>query len=85
MHINFGNTPFWYTDWTGLGPLCIWVDFVHISDSQLQLNQVWQAGSWALDRLATRLPNEVKDAINYITGPVNFIHEVQDRWVWTGH
>lgn len=76
MHINSGNTPFWYTDWTGLGPLCTWVDFVHISDSQLQLNQVWQAGSWALDRLATRLPNEVKDAINYITGPVNFIHEV---------
>lgn len=32
MRLNLGNTSFWYSDWTGLGPLCNWVDFVHISD-----------------------------------------------------
>lgn len=85
MRINSGNASFWYSDWTGQGRLCESVDFVHISDTDLSLNQVWQADRWALERLATSLPQELTDIINEISGPPLFNPDMKDRWVWAAH
>lgn len=52
MRINSGNTSFWYSDWTGQGRLCESVDFVHISDTDLSLNQVWQADRWGVGEVS---------------------------------
>lgn len=85
MRINYGNTSFWYSDWTRLGPLCDSVNFVHISDTNLRLNQVWLTDRWAFERLSTILPQEITDMINGITGPTFFQPDMVDRWIWKGH
>lgn len=48
MRFNSGDTSLWFIDWTGLGPLCHFVDFVHISDTQLrvQICGIKVIGSW---------------------------------------
>lgn len=84
MRINSGNTSFWYSDWTGMGPLCNLVDFVHISDTQLTLKQVWDNGNWALERIATNLPQEVREAIYDCHIPTCPNDNLQDCWAWDG-
>lgn len=31
MRLHFGTSSFWFSEWTGKGPLCHLVDYVHIS------------------------------------------------------
>lgn len=45
MRINSGNSSLWYTDWTGKGLFCNMVDYVHISDTQLCVKDIWENGS----------------------------------------
>lgn len=54
------SSSFWYENWTGLGALCHLVDFVHISDTQLQLKDVSFIGSWDWNKLMTMVPNDLK-------------------------
>lgn len=84
LRMGNGSTSVWYSDWVGIGPLCQLVNFVNISDTNLQLKDLWDNGSWCLDRLATQLPTFVRDAIMHVPIPVNVHEGLADCWVWKG-
>lgn len=85
MRMGSGMTSFWYTDWLGCGPLCNIVDYVHISDNQLSLKDVWDMGTWSLDKLATPLPSHVKDTILNKVVPSITDASLSDTWTWQGN
>lgn len=82
MSLNAGNSSLWYSDWTGIGNIGELVDFVHISDTQLTINQLWRNGTWDLNNISTALPHDVKDVILNIPIPTNPNSDTPDRWVW---
>lgn len=84
MRLHSGTTSFWYSDWTGLGNLCDLVEFVHVSDTQLTLNQLWDDGNWVLDRIISDLPDEVTVAICDVQIPTNPSVNLHDCWAWDG-
>lgn len=84
MRLLSGSTSFWYRDWTGLGALCNLVDYVHISDTQIILKQVWDNGNRALHRIVTPLPDDVNEAIYDMHIPVHPNDNLPDCWVWNG-
>ncbi|KAJ1376166.1 Ribonuclease H domain [Sesbania bispinosa] len=69
MKLGTSQISVWYDDWTGLGKLCDLVPYVHISDSNLLVNDLWRSGTWSLDHLATVIPNEVKHVISCLPIP----------------
>lgn len=79
--IGDGSSSFWYDNWTGLGALCHLVDFVNISDTQLQLKDVSFIGSWDWNKLMTIVPNELSTTIDQSPPPLAFNDDIQDRWV----
>lgn len=42
--VGEGNLPFWFANWTGFGPLCSLVPYVHISDTALLVRDVFLDG-----------------------------------------
>ncbi|KAL4330856.1 hypothetical protein AHAS_Ahas13G0441900 [Arachis hypogaea] len=54
------SQSFWYHAWRPCGTLAPLVPFVHISDSHLKLEDVWDHGHWRWDILCTMIPEEVK-------------------------
>lgn len=64
FRIGDGSSSFWYDNWTGLGALCHLVDFVIISNTQLQLKDVSFIGSWDWNKLMTIVPNELSTTID---------------------
>ncbi|KAJ1387847.1 Endonuclease/exonuclease/phosphatase superfamily [Sesbania bispinosa] len=46
MNFGRGDTAVWDEDWTGLGPLCNQVPFVHISDTLKCVKDLWPNGCW---------------------------------------
>jgi hypothetical protein len=58
------------------------VDFVNISDTQLQLKNVSFIGSWAWNKLMTTIPKELSTTIDQFPPPLAFDDDIQDRWVW---
>ena len=66
----------------GLGALCHLVDFVNISDTQLQLKDVSFDGSWDWNKLMTMGPNELSTTVDQFPPPLAFDDHIQDRWVW---
>lgn len=82
MRINSGNSSLWYSDWTGRGQLYNLVNYVHISDTQLCVKDIWENGSWKLQDLSTPLNDNVISAIMATSAP-NSIHEnLEDCWAW---
>ena len=77
-----GNSSFWYADWSGLGRLCNMVDFVHISDSDISVGDVWRGNSWVFDHLATVIPTHIREHISQLSIPTNAARD--DGWVWRG-
>ncbi|KAJ1404607.1 Ribonuclease H-like superfamily [Sesbania bispinosa] len=69
MDLGDGESSVWYADWTGLGPLCNQIPFVHISDTHLQVKQLWHNGVWDFTSLATHLPEQLIDTMRSITIP----------------
>lgn len=85
MKINSGNSSVWYSDWSGRGKLCNLVDFVHISDTQMRLWDIWIDGSWRFNQLATIIPEQVKNLFLNVTID-NLLHEdLPDCWSWKGN
>ena len=51
--IGKGAVSFWYDSWLPGDPLCRRVPHVHISDSTLNVRDVWRDGVWNLNELVT--------------------------------
>lgn len=63
-----------------MGPLCTLVDFVDIQDTQLTLKDVRSLNSWDLNKLATMMPQDVRDEI--LNTHVHIRDDVPDVLVW---
>ena len=77
--IGDGNTSLWYGNWLGDGNLCNRVDFVHISDTDLRVADIWRDGRWCLDILSTDLPQDIRNSILNREEPT-FTED--DGWIW---
>ncbi|KAJ1397247.1 putative ribonuclease H protein, partial [Sesbania bispinosa] len=53
--------PSWGTDWTGLGKFCHKIPYVHISETNLHVKDLWNNGGWALSSLATPLTEHITE------------------------
>lgn len=84
IRLASGMSSIWYSNWMGTGPLCRTLDYVHISDTQLVLRDVWENGSWRLDRLATPIPHDIRSSILNITVTNTISGQFPDCWVWSG-
>lgn len=84
MRLGAGNSSLWYEDWTGKGLLATLVTFVHISDTNMRLRDLWNHGSWNLNALSTIIPMQVRDAILQVNVPSIANDNIEDSWVWKG-
>src|ERR1044072_6381284 len=63
--VGEGGLSFWYDDWSGLGPLCLRVDYVHVSDTALRVSDVFVDGFCDLRGLYTmRSPQLDQDLLS---------------------
>lgn len=59
-----GQTSFWYDKWLPEGPLYNLVTFVHISESKIQVRDIWDIGRWLLNILFIPLLENVVNLLN---------------------
>ncbi|KAJ1430774.1 Ribonuclease H-like superfamily [Sesbania bispinosa] len=78
--INDGFSSFWYEDWTGHGKLCNAVDYVHISDTDLRVFDVFSPDVWDFRHLFTPLPPEFSHIFADIPGPT--LLNSPDCFIW---
>ncbi|KAJ1431332.1 hypothetical protein SESBI_07184 [Sesbania bispinosa] len=81
MDFHSGNSSIWYKDWTGLAPLCNLPPFVHITDTQKNVKDIWKEGTWDFSGLYTSIPQEVQNHISSIPIPQTISSE-PDMWCW---
>ncbi|KAJ1375902.1 hypothetical protein SESBI_50507 [Sesbania bispinosa] len=81
MDFNCGNTSIWYSGWTSLGPLCNLLPFVHISDTQRCVKDLWNAGGWDFSLLYTLILEAIQTHICSIPIPPSAPVET-DSWSW---
>ena len=80
IRIGRGDSLFWFGSWHPQGPLCNLVPYVHISDTQLKVRDVWRDGEWRLEVLMTVVTEEVKTRLeNFFVWLHN---DVEDLLVW---
>lgn len=60
FRIGNGESLFWYSPWTSLGPLCNQVFSVNIQDTDKRLNDIYINNQWQFQHLATQLPEHIK-------------------------
>ncbi|KAJ1385490.1 Ribonuclease H-like superfamily [Sesbania bispinosa] len=77
-----GNSSLWFSDWSRQGNLCNRVPFVHVSDLNLQVRDIWDGSNWHLDHLHTIIPDDVRQLILHSQGPNN--SPFPDGWYWLG-
>ncbi|KAJ1384246.1 putative ribonuclease H protein, partial [Sesbania bispinosa] len=81
MDLRGGGTSIWYMDSTGLGPLCHLLSFVHISDTQLSVKDLWIGGHWDFFVLYTLILEDIPTHIRSIPIPSISVDEL-DTWTW---
>jgi hypothetical protein len=47
------------------------VDYVHISDSNLKVNDLWVNGYWNFSHLMTNLPNDIRNLVTVVPIPLH--------------
>lgn len=57
--------------------------FVHITDTMLTLSEVWEGGRWALNKLYTVLPSDIRDEIVAVHIPSVPVGHESLRWAVT--
>lgn len=65
FNLKFGNSQvsFWFDHWHPKGLLCNKVNYVHISDTDFKICDVWENGVWHLERLFTPMSEELRASI----------------------
>nr|KYP74203.1 Putative ribonuclease H protein At1g65750 family [Cajanus cajan] len=76
-----GNSSFWFDSWSAMDRLCNHVPYVHISDTERKINDVWKDGSWDWNSLYTLVPDNIKDMLNQVD--IMGFGNVPDVWSWT--
>ncbi|KAL6544208.1 hypothetical protein OROGR_010705 [Orobanche gracilis] len=78
--LGSGYSSLWYDDWLGIGKLCYFVPYVHISDSCLQIKDIWEDGAWNFSILYTMLPDHLLHLISSIPIPEHSRGRDTLRW-----
>ena len=80
LKLGCGEASFWYESWLHDGPLCKDVPYVHISDSDLKVKDIWDMGTWRLERIYTPLNPNV---LQRIQDSRIWLHpSSEDCWAW---
>ncbi|XP_019415559.1 PREDICTED: uncharacterized protein LOC109327034 [Lupinus angustifolius] len=72
LHLGDGDLSLWYDNWSGLGLLCSMVVYVHISDTQLTVKDLWKDSTWDFNLLYTLIHVHVKEAIVQLIIPSSY-------------
>ncbi|XP_015970506.1 uncharacterized protein LOC107493982 [Arachis duranensis] len=65
------DQSFWFDNWSIEGPIAQDVPFVHISDSDLTIRDVWKDGQWNLHDILSIIPEDVKQRLNAYNPDLN--------------
>ncbi|XP_015946532.1 uncharacterized protein LOC107471560 [Arachis duranensis] len=65
------DQSFWFDNWSIEGPIAQDVPFVHISDSDLTIRDVWKDGQWNLHDIFSIIPEDVKQRLNAYNSDLN--------------
>ena len=65
------DQSFWFDNWSIEGPIAQDVPFVHISDSDLTIRDVWKDGQWNLHDIFSIIPEDVKQRLNAYNPDLN--------------
>ncbi|XP_057760132.1 uncharacterized protein LOC130980472 [Arachis stenosperma] len=79
---NVGNMQqsIWYDEWSPLGKLCELTSYVHISETNFSLADLWSNGTWEGDKLVTPISHEVKQFLHSLGPPL--MSESEPGWIW---
>ncbi|XP_052114154.1 uncharacterized protein LOC127745460 [Arachis duranensis] len=82
LHWNIGDVhkSVWYDEWTPFGKLSNLVPYVHISESDFMVADLWKGVSWEVDSLTTPIPHEIKQFICSLRYPSST--ELEPQWEW---
>nr|KYP62772.1 Putative ribonuclease H protein At1g65750 family [Cajanus cajan] len=78
--LGLGRSSVFYEDWLGDGPLCTKVPFVHISDTQLSLADIWVNNKWNLLTLHTNITKDIEQKILKVKVPPTPVGQDTFRW-----
>ena len=70
----------WYDSWLESGSLCNRILYVHISDINLKVQDVWSGGNWDFSQLHTSLTEEIKWEILSFNPIANALGGVGWHW-----
>ena len=65
------DQSFWFDNWSIEGPIAQDVSFVHISDSDLTIRDIWKDGQWNLHDIFSIIPEDVKQRLNAYNPDLN--------------
>ncbi|GAB2261587.1 hypothetical protein Droror1_Dr00002584, partial [Drosera rotundifolia] len=80
VRLGARNSSFWYFNWLGTGKLCNRVPYVHISDSNLMVADLWNHNTWNFDCLYMGLSNDLKEEISQVRIPAMPMGEDMILW-----
>ncbi|KAJ1402672.1 Ribonuclease H-like superfamily [Sesbania bispinosa] len=80
LRLREGNTPIWYTDWTGCGNICDLVPFVNTQDTNKVVRDIIYDGRWNFQSIRTALPLMVSNSI--VSNDPSLHHGQPDSWIW---
>ncbi|XP_015957787.1 uncharacterized protein LOC107481944 [Arachis duranensis] len=75
------DQSFWFDNWSIEGPIAQDVPFVHISDSDLTIRDVWKDGQWNLRDIFSIILEAVKQRLNAYNPDLNA--EESSGWSWS--
>ncbi|KAK2378521.1 hypothetical protein QL285_066416 [Trifolium repens] len=78
--IGDGNSLFWYSPWLYNDPLCKFVDFVAIQDTQTRIKDIFFDDSWHLNHLYSQIPDYIMHAIKEVAFILN--DAIPDCFIW---
>nr|KYP37747.1 Putative ribonuclease H protein At1g65750 family [Cajanus cajan] len=78
--LGTGGSSVFYDNWLGDGPLCTKVPFVHISDTQLNLVDLWANNKWNLPILHTNITKDIEQKILRVKIPLTPVGQDIFRW-----
>ncbi|XP_057432792.1 uncharacterized protein LOC130725592 [Lotus japonicus] len=67
--LGTGNSSLWYNNWLGTRMIAQRIPFVHITDTNLCVADLWRHGGWDFNQLYTQLPDEIKHEISIVQIP----------------
>lgn len=67
LRLGNGESFFWYSPWTTLGPLCYQVFAVNIQDTDKRIRDIYINNQWHFNDLATPIPKVIRNHLSNST------------------